>query len=140
MGSEVSPRDKRSLWPSMADKATILCIDDEESGSMLRKLLLESAGYDVLTAPSGRQGLDVFRSQSIDAVILDYWMADMNGLAVAKELRRLNRQTPIIVLSAYVPILDEAVGLADVWVRKGEENPEFLLAKLKELLDKRRQN
>lgn len=124
----------------MADKATILCIDDEESGSMLRKLLLESAGYDVLTAPSGRRGLDLFRSQPVDAVILDYWMADMNGLAVAKELRRLNRQTPIIVLSAYVPILDEAVGLADLWVRKGEENPEFLLAKLKELLDKRRQN
>jgi len=107
---------------------------------MLRKLLLESAGYDVLIAPSGRKGLELFRSQPIDAVILDYWMSGMNGLAVAKELRRLNRQTPIIVLSAYVPILDEAIGLADVWVRKGEENPEFLLAKLKELLDKRGQN
>jgi CheY-like chemotaxis protein len=59
----------------------------------------------------------------------------MNGLAVAKELRQLSRNTPIIVLSAYVPILDEAVGLADLWVRKGEENPEFLLAKLKELLE-----
>ena len=136
-----SPRDtKRSLWPPMGEKATILCIDDEESGSLLRKLLLESAGYDVLTAPSGRQGLDLFRSQSVDAVIVDYWMADMNGLAVARELRRLNRQTPIIVLSAYLPILDEAVGLADLWVRKGEENPEFLLARLRELLDKRRQN
>jgi len=124
----------------MDQKATILCIDDEEPGRMLRKLLLESAGYDVLTAPSGREGLQLFRSQSVDAVIVDYWMADMNGLAVAKELRRLNRNTPIIVLSAYVPILDEAVGLADLWVRKGEENPEFLLAKLRELLDKRRQN
>ncbi len=124
----------------MDQKATILCIDDEEPGRMLRKLLLESAGYDVLTAPSGREGLQLFRSQTVDAVIVDYWMADMNGLAVAKELRRLNRNTPIIVLSAYVPILDEAVGLADLWVRKGEENPEFLLAKLRELLDKRRQN
>jgi len=124
----------------MDQKATILCIDDEEPGRMLRKLLLESAGYDVLTAPSGREGLQLFRSQTVDAVIVDYWMADMNGLAVAKELRRLNRNTPIIVLSAYVPILDEAVGLADLWVRKGEENPEFLLAKLRELLDKRCQN
>jgi CheY-like chemotaxis protein len=124
----------------MDQKATILCIDDEEPGRMLRKLLLESAGYDVLTAPSGREGLQLFLSQTVDAVIVDYWMADMNGLAVAKELRRLNRNTPIIVLSAYVPILDEAVGLADLWVRKGEENPEFLLAKLRELLDKRRQN
>jgi two-component system, OmpR family, response regulator ResD len=124
----------------MEQKATILCIDDEEPGRMLRKLLLESAGYEVLTAGSGREGLQLFGSQTVDAVIVDYWMADMNGLAVAKELRRLDRKTPIIVLSAYVPILDEAVGLADVWVRKGEENPEFLLAKLKELLEKRRQN
>jgi hypothetical protein len=41
-------------------------------------------------------------------------------------------------LSAYVPILDEAVGLADLWIKKGEEQPEYLLAKLKELLEKRR--
>ena len=124
----------------MEQKATILCIDDEEPGRQIRKLLLESAGYDVLTAPSGREGVQLFRSQSVDAVILDYWMADMNGLAVAKELRRLNRSTPIIILSAYVPILDEAVGLADLWVRKGEEDPEYLLGKLRELLDRRRQN
>lgn len=124
----------------MEQKATILCIDDEEPGRQIRKLLLESAGYDVLTAPSGREGVQLFRSQSVDAVILDYWMADMNGLAVAKELRRLNRSTPIIILSAYVPILDEAVGLADLWVRKGEEDPEYLLGKLRELLEKRRQN
>jgi len=133
---EAQPR----LRPEMDQKATILCIDDEEPGRMLRKLLLESAGYDVLTAASGREGLQIFRSQPVDAVIVDYWMADMNGLAVAKELRRLNRKTPIIVLSAYVPILDEAVGLADLWVRKGEENPDFLLGKLKELLEKRQQN
>lgn len=107
---------------------------------MLRKMLLESAGYDVLTAGSGREGLQLFRSKSVDAVIVDYWMADMNGLAVAKELRQLNRNTPIIVLSAYVPILDETIGLADLWVRKGEEDPEFLLAKLEELLEKRRRN
>jgi CheY-like chemotaxis protein len=122
----------------MEHKTTILCIDDEEPGRLLRKMLLESAGYDVLTAASGREGLQLFRSQTVDAVVVDYWMADMNGLAVAKELRKLSRNTPIIVLSAYVPILDEAVGLADLWVRKGEENPEFLLAKLKELLEKRR--
>jgi CheY-like chemotaxis protein len=124
----------------MDEKATILCIDDEEPGRLIRKLLLERAGYDVLTAPSGREGLQLFLSKPVDAVIVDYWMADMNGLAVAKELRRLNRKTPIIVLSAYAPILDEAVGLADLWVKKGEEDPEYLLSKLKELLEKRRQN
>jgi CheY-like chemotaxis protein len=131
---------EQSPKPPMEQKPTILCIDDEEPGRTLRKLLLESAGYDVLTAASGREGLQIFQSNSVNAVIVDYWMADMNGLAVAKELRRLNRKTPIIVLSAYVPILDEAIGLADLWIRKGEVDPEYLLAKLKELLEKRRQN
>ena len=134
--AETKPSPKASMEP----KATILCIDDEEPGRTLRKLLLESVGYDVLTAASGREGLQLFQSHTINAVIVDYWMADMNGLAVAKELRRLNRKTPIIVLSAYVPILDEAIGLADLWVRKGEVGPEYLLAKVKELLEERRQN
>jgi len=124
----------------MERKATILCIDDEQPGRLIRKMLLESAGYDVLTAASGREGLQLFCSQPVDAVVLDYWMSDMNGLAVARELRQLSRNTPIIVLSAYVPILDEAIGLADLWVRKGEENAESLLARLKELLEKRREN
>jgi CheY-like chemotaxis protein len=124
----------------MEANATILVVDDEEPGRQLRKLLLESVGYSVLTAPSGPEGIKLFRSNQIDAVIIDYWMADMNGLAVAKELRRMNRQTPIIVLSAYTQILDEAVGLADVWIKKGEEDPEYLLATLKGLLAKRRAN
>jgi CheY-like chemotaxis protein len=124
----------------MEANATILVVDDEEPGRQLRKLLLESVGYSVLTAPSGPEGIKLFRSNQIDAVIIDYWMADMNGLTVAKELRRMNRQTPIIVLSAYTQILDEAVGLADVWIKKGEEDPEYLLATLKGLLAKRHAN
>lgn len=124
----------------MADTATILCIDDEEPGRKLRKLLLESAGYRVLAAESGRKGIELFRSETVDAVIVDYWMADMNGLAVARELKLLNPATPIIVLSAYTPLLDEAVGLADVWIRKGEEDPEYLLAELKGILEASRLN
>lgn len=113
---------------------TILCIDDEEPQSALRKMVLEAAGYRVLTALSGREGIRLFQLEPIDAVILDYWMADMKGLAVAKELKRANRNIPIIILSAYTPLLDEAVGLADLWVRKGEEDPDYLLGKLKQLL------
>ncbi len=118
----------------MDHQHTILCIDYEEPQSALRKMVLESAGYRVLTALSGREGIRLFQLESIDAVILDYWMADMKGLAVAKELKRANRNIPIIILSAYTPLLDEAVGLADLWVRKGEEDPDYLLGKLKQIL------
>jgi CheY-like chemotaxis protein len=118
----------------MEPQKTILCIDDEEAQSTLRKLVLESAGYRVLVAMSGREGIRLFQSDSVDAVILDYWMADMKGLAVARELKRARPDVPIIILSAYTPLLDETIGLADLWVRKGEEDPEYLLAKLRELL------
>ena len=61
-------------------------------------------------------------------------MADMNGLNVAREIRKLNPRLPIIILSAYGELLDESLGLADVWIRKGEEDPQYLLSRLEQLL------
>ena len=77
----------------------------------------------------------MFQSEPVDAVILDYWMSGMNGVAVARELKRLRPSTPIIILSAYGTLLDESLGVADLWIRKGEEDPQYLLAKIKELLE-----
>jgi CheY-like chemotaxis protein len=114
--------------------ATILCIDDEQTALQLRQTLLESAGYRVLGAKSGALGIKAFKSEAIDAVILDYWMADMNGLQVARELRRNNPSVPIIILSAYGELLDESLGIADLWIRKGEEDPQYLLNRLEQLL------
>lgn len=119
---------------------TVLCIDDEEPGLEVRKILLESAGHRVLTAKSGSEGIRVFRSEPVDAVILDYWMSGMNGVAVARELKKLDPKVPIMILSAYGTLLDEALGVADVWIRKGEEDPQFLLAKVAELLNHRKQH
>ena len=118
---------------------TILCVDDEEPGLEMRRILLESAGYRVVTARSGREGIRIFNSEKIDAVILDYWMAGMNGIAVARQLKHSNPAMPIIMLSAYGTILDEALGVADVWIRKGEEDPQYLLARLKEMIESRSQ-
>jgi CheY-like chemotaxis protein len=117
-------------------RATVLCIDDEEPGLQVRRLLLESAGYRVLCARSGVDGIKVFQSEPVDAVVLDYWMSGMNGIAVARELKRLSPHIPIMILSAYGTLLDETLGVADLWLRKGEE-PQFILGKLSELLEQR---
>lgn len=114
--------------------ATILCIDDEQTALQLRQHLLESAGYRVLDAKSGALGIKAFKSEPVDAVLLDYWMADMNGLQVAREIRKLNPSVPIIILSAYGELLDESLGIADLWIRKGEEDPQDLLNRLEQLL------
>ena len=119
----------------MASKtATVLCVDDEQPALQLRQNLLQSAGYRVLGAKSGAQGIKTFQSEPVDAVVLDYWMADMNGLQVAREIRKLNPSVPIIILSAYGELLDESLGIADLWIRKGEEDPQFLLSRLDQLI------
>ena len=119
--------------------AAILCIDDEEPALLLRRVLLENAGYRVFTAPTGKQGIEVFRYQPIDVVILDYWMADMDGLDVATALKSINTKTPIIMLSGYTSILDESLGKVDLWLRKGEGDPEQLLSAVMQALNSRQQ-
>jgi len=118
--------------------AAILCIDDEEPALLLRRRILEKAGYRVFTALTGKEGIEIFRFRPIDAVILDYWMADMDGLDVAAQLKKLNPKTPVIMLSGYTSILDEGMGRVDLWLRKGEGDPEQLLLAVAQLLSRTR--
>jgi CheY-like chemotaxis protein len=118
--------------------AAILCIDDEEPALLLRRRVLEKAGYRVFTALTGKEGIEIFRFQSIDAVIVDYWMADLDGLDVAAELKKLNPKTPVIMLSGYTSILDEGLGRVDLWLRKGEGDPNQLLLAVAQLLSRSR--
>jgi len=106
--------------------ATILSIDDEPEAGQIRKLLLESEGYDVFVSMTGEEGLRLFQSRKIDLVVVDYWMAGMNGLAVAREIKRLNPAVPIIVLSGLAELPGEAVGIADRWIMKGRSTQALL--------------
>ena len=73
----------------MARQKRILCIDDHWSGLIGRKMLLEQNGYEVLEATGGSEGLKLFLSQDVDAVILDYQMPDMNGAVVAAKMKKV---------------------------------------------------
>lgn len=111
----------------------ILCIDDEDMGLQIRKVVLERAGYQVATAPNGPAGLEIFAKAPVDLVILDYFMPSMHGGLVAQELRRLRPKVPIILLSAYVNLPREVRDLVDCTMVKGD-NPEILLTRIRELL------
>jgi len=71
-------------------KTTILCVDDNWSGLISRKMLLESNGYEVLEATGGDEGLKLFLSRSVDAVVIDYQMPGMNGNVVAAKMSVLS--------------------------------------------------
>jgi CheY-like chemotaxis protein len=118
--------------------AAILCIDDEEPPLLVRRRVLEKAGYRVFTALTGKEGIEIFRKQPIDLAIVDYWMADMDGLDVAAELKRLRPKTPIIMLSGYASILDEGLGKVDLWLRKGEGDPEQVVMAVASVLSRKR--
>jgi len=113
--------------------ATILCVDDEANQLVLRKRLLENAGYRVLTADSFRSALLTFESNAIDLAVVDYWMRGGNGVQLAGELKRHREDLPIVILSAYSELPGETIGIADAWITKGGAS-QTLLAKIAELL------
>ena len=115
--------------------ATILCVDDEENQLLLRKLMLERAGYRVLIADSPSQALEIFGSQPIDLVIVDHYMPGMTGLALARTMLQ-QRKVPVMVLSAYPELPGESIGVANLWLTKGAASEE-LHVKLADLLSDR---
>ena len=112
---------------------TVLCVDDEKIGLRVRKIMLESRGYTVLTANSGPEGLKVFDENQVDLVLLDYFMPDLNGGEVASEMRRRRPGVPIVFLSAYFSLPPEALELADAFITKGDP-PNVLIDRIKQLL------
>jgi CheY-like chemotaxis protein len=113
---------------------TILCIDDESDLLEVRRIFLEKAGYRVVGAATGKEGIRLFSAEQIDLVVLDYSMADMDGLDVAERLKRINSKVPIVMFSGYRSILDEGIGRVDRWLMKGESEPKDLLSAIRELL------
>jgi len=119
-------------------KATILCIDDHWNGLIGRKMLLEQSGYEVLEATGGDEGLKLFASRSVDAVVLDYQMPGMNGDLVAAKMKRINSHVPIMLLSAYGPLPQNKLRSVDTFLSKSQP-PAILLSALQGLLSSRSQ-
>ena len=112
---------------------TVLCVDDEKIGLRVRKIMLESRGYQVLTANNGPEGLKVFDENQVDLVVLDYYMPVQNGGEVASEMRRRRPGIPIVFLSAYFSLPPEALELADAFITKGDP-PDVLIDRIQQLL------
>ncbi|HZY72966.1 MAG TPA: response regulator [Edaphobacter sp.] len=111
----------------------VLCVDDELIGLKVRKILLERAGYRVLTAADGSAGLDIFSREPVEAVVLDYSMPGMNGGEVASKMRQTKPHIPILLLSAYMGLSPDVLSMVDLYMTKGE-GPPVLLQKLSSLL------
>lgn len=115
--------------------ARILVVEDEKELARLVRGYLENAGYEVLQAYTGREGLFMARQERPDLVILDLGLPEMDGLDVAQALRR-ESQVPIIMLTARVEETDRILGLelgADDYVTK-PFSPRELVARVRAIL------
>lgn len=122
----------------MACSPKILCVDDETAILITLQVLLEDAGFHVFTAASGREALAIFEEEGVDLVLLDYAMPGLSGVATATRMKLLKPDVPIAFLSAYGELPGETVGIAEWWARKGEEDPEHLVARLAALASRPR--
>jgi DNA-binding response OmpR family regulator len=113
----------------------ILVIDDEPKIVEICKDYLRAAGYDVVTAGDGTQGLEQARQQKPDLIVLDLMLPGMDGLDVCRSLRR-EGNIPIIMLTARIEETDRLIGLelgADDYITK-PFSPRELVARVRTVL------
>ena len=79
----------------------VLVVDDDENILKLIKMRLEMEGYGAVTASSAEAALELARTEMFDVALLDYKLADKNGIALMSDLFQLNPEMPVIILTAY---------------------------------------
>ncbi|MEZ4281275.1 MAG: PAS domain S-box protein [Myxococcota bacterium] len=100
----------------------ILFVDDEEALANLGVRRLGRAGYQVVAAVGPRAALERLRAEAFDLLITDFTMPEMDGLALAREARLLQRDLPVMILTGRVLALGEAE-LQAAGVRRALEKP-----------------
>ena len=113
----------------------ILIIEDEASFSEALSFLLQKEGYSINIADNGKDGLEQFKSQDFDLVLLDLMIPELSGIEVCRAIRSTS-QVPIIMLTAKDSEIDKVVGLelgADDYVTKPYSSRE-LVARIKAVL------
>ena len=114
-------------------KAVILCVDDEQNPLTLRKLVLQKAGYEVLTANSGKEALELAASRHVDLVLSDHLMPGMHGTELAQQLKAEHPKLPVILISG-VNELPAGSAIANAFVSKSE-GPDALCKEVAAILN-----
>ena len=117
--------------------ARIIVVDDSGYARRVHRRILENGGHDVLEAASGIAALEAFYLEKPDVILLDLSMEDMSGLEVLAQLRQLDRQVRVVVVSADVQRSTEAMVRAAGALRfiGKPAAPEVLLRAIDEILD-----
>ena len=99
---------------------TVLLIDDDGLGLQVREYLFKTAGYEVIAATTAIAGLELFKTDEPDLVVLDLDLPDVHGSEALKIMRDHKPSVPVIVLSGIVWVPPEVLELAAAVIVKGE--------------------
>ncbi|MCU0255674.1 MAG: sigma-54 dependent transcriptional regulator [Vicinamibacterales bacterium] len=123
----------------MTRKGSILVVDDEEIMREVLETLLGREGYAVRLAASGQEGLDLARSQSFDAAVVDVMMPGIDGIATLQELKRIDEELPVIMITAFASVETAITAMklgAFDYITKPFKNDEVLVV-LKNAVERR---
>src|SRR5262245_49531736 len=90
----------------------VAVIDDDDDFREVLCLHLADEGLETIACSSGRTALDLLKTESVDVILLDWRMPDMNGLEVLGELRQRGVTTPVIFLTGLADDVFEEAALA----------------------------
>ena len=113
----------------MANKPKLLCIHRDPTQSSF----LRDNGYDVLTATNGHDGLRLFMTRPVEAIVLEYHLGFLDGGLVASEIKKVQPQIPILMLIDHLEVPDGALRSVDLVVAK-YDGDFFLLAAVQAVL------
>jgi CheY-like chemotaxis protein len=119
-------------------KPVILCVDDEKNALLLRKLVLETAGYHVLTAGSLADAMAVVSSTAVDLVLSDQLMPSGTGTDLARQIKANHPGLPVIIISGVNELPPDATE-ADLFMSK-IEGPVAMCNKISSVLERYRSN
>jgi two-component system response regulator PilR (NtrC family) len=88
----------------MPRHGSVLVVDDEEIMREILETLLTREGYDVRLAASGDEGLELARGRSFDVAIVDVMMPGLDGIATLEELRKLDEDLPVLMITAFASV------------------------------------
>jgi len=114
------------------DRITILVVDDENVPRMLRCLILQKQGYQIVAADSGRKALQLLADGGIDLVLSDQMMPSMTGTELARTIKASRPSMPVILISGVNEIPADA-SCADRFISK-VGGPELLFETIGEVL------
>jgi len=114
----------------------LLVVDDDINIQRLYKEELEEEGYDVIIAGTGKDAIELFKSESPDIVTLDILMPDIDGISLLRKMKEINSRIPIIMSTAYDYRDDFAVWASEAYLVKSSDLSE-LKRTIKKLIGER---